>query len=267
MKLERISSNSSFKRGREIQFIESPCTRPLKKMSQDTSFAFLETKKPFEGITRNYKGHLCQSSCKPDSSKLELAGPHLSLRTGQGFLQRSRQTTPDKRTCSRYILTPEATPLRNTGTENVWATSRVASASGLSIVTPREIKNVLVNEFSKLELVQPLETQHKQSHAVFEIPEIVGNILRMMVFLESANIPQERPCLRRNPQSYEHSFLMYKDEEKAKKAWSQTQHLQDPLLVRHKANKQGTLFSCMMVNRLWSVSYTHLDVYKRQMLT
>ena len=118
-------------------------------------------------------------------------------------------------------------------------------------MTPTEFKNVLVDEFSELRLAQPLATQHQQSHAVFEIPEIVENIIKMMVSLESANIPKERPCLRRNPQSYAHSLLMYKDEERAKKAWSQTQQLRDPPLVRHNEKTQGALFSCMMVNRLW----------------
>lgn len=251
MKLERVSSNGSFKRGRDIQSLESPCTRPLKKMSPSPSFTSLKMEKPFKDIVRKYGGHLHQSSYNPGSSKVELVRPDLSLKTDQSFLQSSVQTTPNKKSCNEYLLTPEATPLKNTATENAWATSRVVSASSLSIVTPTEIKNILVDEFSELKLGQPLTAQHQRSHAVFEIPEIVENIIKMIVSLESANIPKERPCLRRNPQSYEHSLLMYKDEERAKKAWSAAQQLQDPPLVGRKEKKQGALFSCMMVNRLW----------------
>ncbi|CAI4283166.1 CDG_1a_G0003530.mRNA.1.CDS.1 [Saccharomyces cerevisiae] len=251
MKLERVSSNGSFKRGRDIQSLESPCTRPLKKMSPSPSFTSLKMEKPFKDIVRKYGGHLHQSSCNPGSSKVELVRPDLSLKTDQSFLQSSVQTTPNKKSCNEYLSTPEATPLKNTATENAWATSRVVSASSLSIVTPTEIKNILVDEFSELKLGQPLTAQHQRSHAVFEIPEIVENIIKMIVSLESANIPKERPCLRRNPQSYEHSLLMYKDEERAKKAWSAAQQLRDPPLVGHKEKKQGALFSCMMVNRLW----------------
>ncbi|CAI4273285.1 BFH_collapsed_G0003430.mRNA.1.CDS.1 [Saccharomyces cerevisiae] len=251
MKLERVSSNGSFKRGRDIQSLESPCTRPLKKMSPSPSFTSLKMEKPFKDILRKYGGHLHQSSYNPGSSKVELVRPDLSLKTDQSFLQSSVQTTPNKKSCNEYLSTPEATPLKNTATENAWATSRVVSASSLSIVTPTEIKNILVDEFSELKLGQPLTAQHQRSHAVFEIPEIVENIIKMLVSLESANIPKERPCLRRNPQSYEHSLLMYKDEERAKKAWSAAQQLQDPPLVGRKEKKQGALFSCMMVNRLW----------------
>ncbi|CAI4906701.1 ATV_HP_G0011920.mRNA.1.CDS.1 [Saccharomyces cerevisiae] len=251
MKLERVSSNGSFKRGRDIQSLESPCTRPLKKMSPSPSFTSLKMEKPFKDIVRKYGGHLHQSSYNPGSSKVELVRPDLSLKTDQSFLQSSVQTTPNKKSCNEYLSTPEATPLKNTATENAWATSRVVSASSLSIVTPTEIKNILVDEFSELKLGQPLTAQHQRSHAVFEIPEIVENIIKMIVSLESANIPRERPCLRRNPQSYEHSLLMYKDEERAKKAWSAAQQLRDPPLVGHKEKKQGALFSCMMVNRLW----------------
>lgn len=251
MKLERVSSNGSFKRGRDIQSLESPCTRPLKKMSPSPSFTSLKMEKPFKDIVRKYGGHLHQSSYNPGSSKVELVRPDLSLKTDQSFLQSSVQTTPNKKSCNEYLSTPEATPLKNTATENAWATSRVVSASSLSIVTPTEIKNILVDEFSELNLGQPLTAQHQRSHAVFEIPEIVENIIKMIVSLESANIPKERPCLRRNPQSYEHSLLMYKDEERAKKAWSAAQQLQDPPLVGRKEKKQGALFSCMMVNRLW----------------
>ncbi|CAI5235507.1 ASB_HP2_G0003630.mRNA.1.CDS.1 [Saccharomyces cerevisiae] len=251
MKLERVSSNGSFKRGRDIQSLESPCTRPLKKMSPSPSFTSLKMEKPFKDIVRKYGGHLHQSSYNPGSSKVELVRPDLSLKTDQSFLQSSVQTTPNKKSCNEYLSTPEATPLKNTATENTWATSRVVSASSLSIVTPTEIKNILVDEFSELKLGQPLTAQHQRSHAVFEIPEIVENIIKMIVSLESANIPKERPCLRRNPQSYEHSLLMYKDEERAKKAWSAAQQLRDPPLVGHKEKKQGALFSCMMVNRLW----------------
>ncbi|CAI4864191.1 AFH_G0003690.mRNA.1.CDS.1 [Saccharomyces cerevisiae] len=251
MKLERVSSNGSFKRGRDIQSLESPCTRPLKKMSPSPSFTSLKMEKPFKDIVRKYGGHLHQSSYNPGSSKMELVRPDLSLKTDQSFLQSSVQTTPNKKSCNEYLSTPEATPLKNTATENAWATSRVVSASSLSIVTPTEIKNILVDEFSELKLGQPLTAQHQRSHAVFEIPEIVENIIKMIVSLESANIPKERPCLRRNPQSYEHSLLMYKDEERAKKAWSAAQQLRDPPLVGHKEKKQGALFSCMMVNRLW----------------
>ena len=246
MKLERVSSNGSFKRGRDIQSLESPCTRPLKKMSPSPSFTSLKMEKPFKDIVRKYGGHLHQSSYNPGSSKVELVRPDLSLKTDQSFLQSSVQTTPNKKSCNEYLSTPEATPLKNTATENTWATSRV-----VSIVTPTEIKNILVDEFSELKLGQPLTAQHQRSHAVFEIPEIVENIIKMLVSLESANIPKERPCLRRNPQSYEHSLLMYKDEERAKKAWSAAQQLQDPPLVGRKEKKQGALFSCMMVNRLW----------------
>ncbi|AJP84834.1 AQG_2a_G0003750.mRNA.1.CDS.1 [Saccharomyces cerevisiae] len=251
MKLERLSSNGSFKRGRDIQSLESPCTRPLKKMSPSPSFTSLKMEKPFKDIVRKYGGHLHQSSYNPGSSKVELVRPDLSLKTDQSFLQSSVQTTPNKKSCNEYLSTPEATPLKNTATENAWATSRVVSASSLSIVTPTEIKNILVDEFSELKLGQPLTSQHQRSHAVFEIPEIVENIIKMIVSLESTNIPKERPCLRRNPQSYEHSLLMYKDEERAKKAWSAAQQLRDPPLVGHKEKKQGALFSCMMVNRLW----------------
>lgn len=251
MKLERVSSNGSFKRGRDIQSLESPCTRPLKKMSPSPSFTSLKMEKPFKDIVRKYGGHLHQSSYNPGSSKVELVRPDLSLKTDQSFLQSSVQTTPNKKSCNEYLSTPEATPLKNTATENAWATSRVVSASSLSIVTPTEIKNILVDEFSELKLGQPLTAQHQRSHAVFEIPEIVENIIKMIVSLESANIPKERPSLRRNPQSYEHSLLMYKDEERAKKAWSAAQQLQDPPLVGRKEKKQGALFSCMMVNRLW----------------
>lgn len=251
MKLERVSSNGSFKRGRDIQSLESPCTRPLKKMSPSPSFTSLKMEKPFKDIVRKYGGHLHQSSYNPGSSKVELVRPDLSLKTDQSFLQSSVQTTPNKKSCNEYLSTPEATPLKNTATENTWASSRVVSASSLSIVTPTEIKNILVDEFSELKLGQPLTAQHQRSHAVFEIPEIVENIIKMIVSLESANIPKERPCLRRNPQSYEHSLLMYKDEERAKKAWSAAQQLQDPPLVGRKEKKQGALFSCMMVNRLW----------------
>lgn len=251
MKLERVSSNGSFKRGRDIQSLESPCTRPLKKMSPSPSFTSLKMEKPFKDIVRKYGGHLHQSSYNPGSSKVELVRPDLSFKTDQSFLQSSVQTTPNKKSCNEYLSTPEATPLKNTATENAWATSRVVSASSLSIVTPTEIKNILVDEFSELKLGQPLTAQHQRSHAVFEIPEIVENIIKMIVSLESANIPKERPCLRRNPQSYEHSLLMYKDEERAKKAWSAAQQLQDPPLVGRKEKKQGALFSCMMVNRLW----------------
>ncbi|AJQ14697.1 antagonist of MEN (mitotic Exit Network) [Saccharomyces cerevisiae] len=251
MKLERVSSNGSFKRGRDIQSLESPCTRPLKKMSPSPSFTSLKMEKPFKDIVRKYGGHLHQSSYNPGSSKVELVRPDLSLKTDQSFLQSSVQTTPNKKSCNEYLSTPEATPLKNTATENAWATSRVVSASSLSIVTPTEIKNILVDEFSELKLGQPLTAQHQRSHAVFEIPEIVENIIKMIVSLESANIPKERPCSRRNPQSYEHSLLMYKDEERAKKAWSAAQQLRDPPLVGHKEEKQGALFSCMMVNRLW----------------
>lgn len=251
MKLERVSSNGSFKRGRDIQSLESPCTRPLKKMSPSPSFTSLKMEKPFKDIVRKYGGHLHQSSYNPGSSKVELVRPDLSLKTDQSFLQSSVQTTPNKKSCNEYLSTPEATPLKNTATENAWATSRVVSASSLSIVTPTEIKNILVDEFSELKLGQPLTAQHQRSHAVFEIPEIVENIIKMIVSLESANIPKERPCLRRNPQSYEHSLLMYKDEERAKKAWSAAQQLREPPLVGHKEKKQGALFSCMMVNRLW----------------
>ncbi|AJP83298.1 Amn1p [Saccharomyces cerevisiae YJM1418] len=251
MKLERVSSNGSFKRGRDIQSLESPCTRPLKKMSPSPSFTSLKMEKPFKDIVRKYGGHLHQSSYNPGSSKVELVRPDLSLKTDQSFLQSSVQTTPNKKSCNEYLSTPEATPSKNTATENAWATSRVVSASSLSIVTPTEIKNILVDEFSELKLGQPLTAQHQRSHAVFEIPEIVENIIKMIVSLESANIPKERPCLRRNPQSYEHSLLMYKDEERAKKAWSAAQQLRDPPLVGHKEKKQGALFSCMMVNRLW----------------
>ncbi|AJQ12386.1 Amn1p [Saccharomyces cerevisiae YJM1355] len=251
MKLERVSSNGSFKRGRDIQSLESPCTRPLKKMSPSPSVTSLKMEKPFKDIVRKYGGHLHQSSYNPGSSKVELVRPDLSLKTDQSFLQSSVQTTPNKKSCNEYLSTPEATPLKNTATENAWATSRVVSASSLSIVTPTEIKNILVDEFSELKLGQPLTAQHQRSHAVFEIPEIVENIIKMIVSLESANIPKERPCLRRNPQSYEHSLLMYKDEERAKKAWSAAQQLRDPPLVGHKEKKQGALFSCMMVNRLW----------------
>ncbi|CAI6395495.1 BFH_HP2_G0003300.mRNA.1.CDS.1 [Saccharomyces cerevisiae] len=251
MKLERVSSNGSFKRGRDIQSLESPCTRPLKKMSPSPSFTSLKMEKSFKDILRKYGGHLHQSSYNPGSSKVELVRPDLSLKTDQSFLQSSVQTTPNKKSCNEYLSTPEATPLKNTATENTWATSRVVSASSLSIVTPTEIKNILVDEFSELKLGQPLTAQHQRSHAVFEIPEIVENIIKMLVSLESANIPKERPCLRRNPQSYEHSLLMYKDEERAKKAWSAAQQLQDPPLVGRKEKKQGALFSCMMVNRLW----------------
>lgn len=251
MKLERVSSNGSFKRGRDIQSLESPCTRPLKKMSPSPSFTSLKMEKPFKDIVRKYGGHLHQSSYNPGSSKVELVRPDLSLKTDQSFLQSSVQTTPNKKSCNEYLSTPEATPLKNTATENAWATSRVVSASSLSIVTPTEIKNILVDEFSELKLGQPLTAQHQRSHAVFEIPEIVENIIKMIVSLESANIPKERPCLRRNPQSYEHSLLMYKDEERAKKAWSAAQQLRDPPLVGRKEKKQGALFSCMMVNRLW----------------
>lgn len=251
MKLERVSSNGSFKRGRDIQSLESPCTRPLKKMSPSPSFTSLKMEKPFKDIVRKYGGHLHQSSYNPGSSKVELVRPDLSLKTDQSFLQSSVQTTPNKKSCNEYLSTPEATPLKNTATENTWASSRVVSASSLSIVTPTEIKNILVDEFSELKLGQPLTAQHQRSHAVFEIPEIVENIIKMLVSLESANIPKERPCLRRNPQSYEHSLLMYKDEERAKKAWSAAQQLQDPPLVGRKEKKQGALFSCMMVNRLW----------------
>ncbi|CAI6400821.1 ADM_HP2_G0003290.mRNA.1.CDS.1 [Saccharomyces cerevisiae] len=251
MKLERVSSNGSFKRGRDIQSLESPCTRPLKKMSPSPSFTSLKMEKPFKDIVRKYGGHLHQSSYNPGSSKVELVRPDLSLKTDQSFLQSSVQTTPNKKSCNEYLSTPEAIPLKNTATENAWATSRVVSASSLSIVTPTEIKNILVDEFSELKLGQPLTAQHQRSHAVFEIPEIVENIIKMIVSLESANIPKERPCLRRNPQSYEHSLLMYKDEERAKKAWSAAQQLQDPPLVGRKEKKQGALFSCMMVNRLW----------------
>lgn len=251
MKLERVSSNGSFKRGRDIQSLESPCTRPLKKMSPSPSFTSLKMEKPFKDIVRKYGGHLHQSSYNPGSSKVELVRPDLSLKTDQSFLQSSVQTTPNKKSCNEYLSTPEATPLKNTATENTWATSRVVSASSLSIVTPTEIKNILVDEFSELKLGQPLTAQHQRSHAVFEIPEIVENIIKMIVSLESANIPKERPCLRRNPQSYEHSLLMYKDEERAKKALSAAQQLQDPPLVGRKEKKQGALFSCMMVNRLW----------------
>lgn len=251
MKLERVSSNGSFKRGRDIQSLESPCTRPLKKMSPSPSFTSLKMEKPFKDIVRKYGGHLHQSSYNPGSSKVELVRPDLSLKTDQSFLQSSVQTTPNKKSCNEYLSTPEATPLKNTATENTWATSRVVSASSLSIVTPTEIKNILVDEFSELKLGQPLTAQHQRSHAVFEIPEIVENIIKMIVSLESANIPKERPCLRRNPQSYEHSLLMYKDEERAKKAWSAAQQLRDPPLVGRKEKKQGALFSCMVVNRLW----------------
>ncbi|CAI4271796.1 BCN_G0003770.mRNA.1.CDS.1 [Saccharomyces cerevisiae] len=251
MKLERVSSNGSFKRGRDIQSLESPCTRPLKKMSPSPSFTSLKMEKAFKDIVRKYGGRLHQSSYNPGSSKVELVRPDLSLKTDQSFLQSSVQTTPNKKSCNEYLSTPEATPLKNTATENAWATSRVVSASSLSIVTPTEIKNILVDEFSELKLGQPLTAQHQRSHAVFEIPEIVENIIKMIVSLESTNIPKERPCLRRNPQSYEHSLLMYKDEERAKKAWSAAQQLRDPPLVGHKEKKQGALFSCMMVNRLW----------------
>lgn len=261
MKLERVSSNGSFKRGRDIQSLESPCTRPLKKMSPSPSFTSLKMEKPFKDIVRKYGGHLHQSSYNPGSSKVELVRPDLSLKTDQSFLQSSVQTTPNKKSCNEYLSTPEATPLKNTATENTWATSRVVSASSLSIVTPTEIKNILVDEFSELKLGQPLTAQHQRSHAVFEIPEIVENIIKMIVSLESANIPKERPCLRRNPQSYEHSLLMYKDEERAKKAWSAAQQLQDPPLVGRKEKKQGALFSCMMVNRLW-VNVTRPFLFK-----
>lgn len=261
MKLERVSSNGSFKRGRDIQSLESPCTRPLKKMSPSPSFTSLKMEKPFKDIVRKYGGHLHQSSYNPGSSKVELVRPDLSLKTDQSFLQSSVQTTPNKKSCNEYLSTPEATPLKNTATENAWATSRVVSASSLSIVTPTEIKNILVDEFSELKLGQPLTAQHQRSHAVFEIPEIVENIIKMIVSLESANIPKERPCLRRNPQSYEHSLLMYKDEERAKKAWSAAQQLQDPPLVGRKEKKQGALFSCMMVNRLW-VNVTRPFLFK-----
>ncbi|GAX69707.1 protein required for daughter cell separation [Saccharomyces cerevisiae] len=220
-------------------------------MSPSPSFTSLKMEKPFKDIVRKYGGHLHQSSYNPGSSKVELVRPDLSLKTDQSFLQSSVQTTPNKKSCNEYLSTPEATPLKNTATENAWATSRVVSASSLSIVTPTEIKNILVDEFSELKLGQPLTAQHQRSHAVFEIPEIVENIIKMIVSLESANIPKERPCSRRNPQSYEHSLLMYKDEERAKKAWSAAQQLRDPPLVGHKEEKQGALFSCMMVNRLW----------------
>lgn len=251
MKLERISTNGSFKRGRDVQSFDSPCARPLKKMSPSSSFTSLKMKKPFKDIVRKYKGHLYQNNCKRSSDKAKLAKPDLSLETDPSFLHTISQTTPDKKVRSDYISTPEATPSKNSGIENAWASSRIVSATSLSIVTPTEIKNVLVEEFSELRLVQPLITQHQRSHAVFEIPEIVENIIKMMVSLESANISGERPCLRRNPQSYEHSLLMYKNEERAKKAWSQTQQLQAPPLIKHTKSKQGTLFNCMMVNKLW----------------
>ncbi|KOH00474.1 Amn1p [Saccharomyces eubayanus] len=251
MKLERISSNGSFKRGRDIQSLDSPCTRPSKKISPSASFTSLKHKRPFKDIVRKYKGHLYQNDCISSSSKVKATRPDLSLKTSQNFLQNNLPTTPVKKACNEYILTPEATPLKNTPIENAWASSRIVSATSLSIVTPTDFKNDLVDEFSELRLVQPSIVQHRPTHAVFEIPEIVENIIRIVVSLESANIPKERPCLRRSPQSYEHSLLMYKDEERAKKAWTQSQLLQQSPLAIHNKNKQGTLFSCMMVNKLW----------------
>lgn len=97
--------------------------------------------------------------------------------------------------------------------------------------------------------VQSLNIRNKHvCHPIFEVPEILNNIIGFLVASEDSNL--EKRYKQRPPESYKHALLIYKDELKAKEVWSQANN-QKKETPFYNYNKNGTLFNCLMVNKLW----------------
>ncbi|QLQ81873.1 hypothetical protein HG537_0G01270 [Torulaspora globosa] len=119
------------------------------------------------------------------------------------------------------------------------------SADKLSIPSP------LTRDFAHLSLLRqasptPSRRQRRKTHQIFEIPEILENIVGQVARAEEA--PAE--CVRRRPLSYRHAALIYGDEKRAAEAWKQSLRETSGRGTR-ESRVPGPLFSCLLVNKLW----------------
>lgn len=118
-----------------------------------------------------------------------------------------------------------------------------------TLATPRKpsVGAHSVEIFSQLSL----QIDHDQCHPIFRIPEILTKILTFVDV--DTSVPIERPPIRRRPLSYQHALLIYKDEAKAQKAWSDavTSTLDSEGNPIADYNHCNSLYNCLFVNKLW----------------
>ncbi|KAK6465027.1 antagonist of mitotic exit network protein 1 [Scheffersomyces coipomensis] len=105
-----------------------------------------------------------------------------------------------------------------------------------------EADKTRTNLFSKLLLAQ-------SKPSIFEIPELVYRIMEF-VDVQNTIIPQEPTPMRRKPLSYNHAFLIHGNKETAEMSMKQS-IIMDNIEDEHKKTHKGTLFNCLLVNRLF----------------
>lgn len=126
------------------------------------------------------------------------------------------------------------------------------------IVLPKKRSNYteLSNELSHLSITragdQSKQGEEQRCHKIFQIPEILIKILSFLD--ENTSLPQELLTTRRQPLSYKHALLIYKDEEVAKQVWDNAIESN----FKNKGNpksllnfQSNNLYNCLFVNKFW----------------
>lgn len=101
------------------------------------------------------------------------------------------------------------------------------------------------------------EDNNASSHLIFEIPEILEIILRYVAHDYVDTIPTEPKMSRRPPLSYNHSLLMY-GEEQGKRVWGRM--VSDSSIKTSESLKSNAktlsnnpnLYSCLLVSKTWN---------------
>lgn len=120
----------------------------------------------------------------------------------------------------------------------------------------------LLDNYESLE-VRNSNLNNKRCHEIFEIPEILEIILRHVAHDYTDKIPTEPKLNRRPPLSYNHSLMIY-GEEQGKKVWKRTtsnSSIKTLLNSRVSSNsgspdtvingKNPNLYNCLFVNKKW----------------
>ncbi|CAI8505507.1 unnamed protein product [Pichia kudriavzevii] len=101
-----------------------------------------------------------------------------------------------------------------------------------------------------------LRRQSKNCHRIFQIPEILELILRHVSHDYTSNIPVEPKLKRRPPLSYNHSLILY-GEEDGEKIWKRTKS-GEIIPTKQRAAKNPNVHNCLLVNKLWN--FTMLSI-------
>lgn len=151
-------------------------------------------------------------------------------------------TTKEEETNDNPFISPPSSAIKC----NYFFFNKEHAFSSSSSSSSSYKNRILIEDFQSLKTKRQILT----SHQIFNIPEILDNIISFIAINEDG-LKLERPYKQRPPESFKHALLIYKDNEKAKQIWESTKKNDQQLNFSKDCQLNGSLFNCLMVNKLW----------------